>query len=165
MSNIVEKRKNLLNHIGLLPLEDMLKKSKRSPAPPNNLMSFFFVGLQSGFAAEQHTKFLEMMKSEQKVVSELKSVLMLTSQSMMGLWEAEKANQTKKIDKLSKIVEQLQAAVVDLNQGPKRNASLPMNRPALPKMKTPVEETPLHLLPRKKSPLKEDLHLHTNRCQ
>lgn len=83
-----------------------------------------------------------MMKSEQKVVSELKSVLMLTSQSMMGLWEAEKANQTKKIDKLSKIVEQLQAAVVDLNQGPKRNASLPMNRPALPKMKTPVEETP-----------------------
>lgn len=106
----MEKLKNLPVNNGLLPLEDLLKRNKRSLANAKILIKFFFVRLQSGLAysaAEQHTKFLEIMKSDQKVISELKSGLMLTSQSMMGLWEAEKANQTKKVNELSRIVRQL----------------------------------------------------------
>lgn len=117
MGQIVETLENMPDNIGFLPLEDLLKRNKRSPGNAKILLKLFFVGLQSGLAysaSEQHTKFLEMMKSDQKVISELESGLMLTSQSMMGLWEAEKANQTKKVDELSKIVEQLQSAVVDL---------------------------------------------------
>lgn len=46
------------------------------------------------------------MKSDQQVISEVKSSLALASHSMMGMWETETFNQTKKIDELSKIGEQ-----------------------------------------------------------
>lgn len=68
------------------------------------------------------------MKSDQQVISKVKSRLVLAIHSMMGMWEAENFNETKKIDKLSKIGEQFQSVVVDLNHGPNRKHSVPISK-------------------------------------
>lgn len=107
MGRMVEKLKNMPDNIGLLPLEDLLKRNKRSPGNAKILLKFFFVGLQSGLAysaSEQHTKFLEMMKSDQKVISKLKSGSMLTSQSMMGYGRRKSPTRPKRSMSLARLL-------------------------------------------------------------
>lgn len=81
--------------------------------PPNNKCSVC--------ASEQHMQFLQVMKTDQCLKSEIKDEMQDVSSYLLTMWKEEKENEQLKLEDMNSMIEKLQADLTEMRKGPDRD--------------------------------------------